>query len=722
MRTGAILARGTCRALKWMALFGVVVALGAGSVSAQEVPTATALDLVDSYGDQGIKVDMSPTSRTRVAEGDEREVIVSVRARIAPDTPAGNRTVNLHISAALASTQTETSSRSAEAEDYDIDGVSGVDAITNGGSLSFDFDENDGSSVITRTVTEIFTIDANEDDDAEAERFTVTIDVQDDNLIADDQGDTNVPNIVRNVEITDDETQGYAFELERRANPMEGADESFMVTLEADPDPEDAELDLTLKAVQTADKTKAAHWAYGFSGDGVSDNELMLDDENISRDITVGTPSNDGNRATDMITLQAFSGSAGSGKLVAEIDIEVEDIHALPDSDDITAVAMDKEKDGDEVTQIEEGGDPVYLTVTVDRGSGSNATTAEELTINVRPANAAQATDYEIKPSRFVLEEVPRADGEQSTDTKIELSAMSDDDVGAEELVLDLEVSGVSDYGTEVMTGTFMITIVDATVKKVEPKPEAEAYGAIMKAMEDAAGDDGLNPGESFSVMTSDLFTVMDGYTASYGVAVEGNSVGVSASDEMVTITAAMPGESEVTVTATASMASSFKASQQSSDVAQIMFPVTVGLETLTYSVMDPEDMNLIEGSSAMVRVMASRALNGDETAEVMLMRDGGSSATMDDFTVMPEMAMLKAGDMEAEFRVTAVEDNMPDSGAGMPEMLTLFLVVDDMQMTDQSVMFYIWDMAVPALPIIAQLLLGGLLAVGGFRRYRRRS
>ena len=35
MRTGAIFARGSCRALKWMALFGVVFALGVGLAAAQ---------------------------------------------------------------------------------------------------------------------------------------------------------------------------------------------------------------------------------------------------------------------------------------------------------------------------------------------------------------------------------------------------------------------------------------------------------------------------------------------------------------------------------------------------------------------------------------------------------------------------------------------------------------------------------------------------------------
>ena len=37
MRTGAIFARGSCRALKWMALFGVIFALGSGQAIAQAV-------------------------------------------------------------------------------------------------------------------------------------------------------------------------------------------------------------------------------------------------------------------------------------------------------------------------------------------------------------------------------------------------------------------------------------------------------------------------------------------------------------------------------------------------------------------------------------------------------------------------------------------------------------------------------------------------------------
>ena len=46
MQTGAIFARGSCSALKWMALFGVVFALGTGSAVAQPVMT---LSVPDKY-------------------------------------------------------------------------------------------------------------------------------------------------------------------------------------------------------------------------------------------------------------------------------------------------------------------------------------------------------------------------------------------------------------------------------------------------------------------------------------------------------------------------------------------------------------------------------------------------------------------------------------------------------------------------------------------------
>ena len=116
---------------------------------------------------------------------------------------------------------------------------------------------------------------------------------------------------------------------------------------------------------------------------------------------------------------------------------------------------------------------------------------------------------------------------------------------------------------------------------QISAKPEDEAYPEIMAAIAAGAGEDEmLTPGESVELMASDLFTVEDGYTASYRVSVDGTAVSGSASGDSISVTAASAGEAEVTITGTAKMAvSSFDASQDATNVASITFPVTVEAE-----------------------------------------------------------------------------------------------------------------------------------------------
>ena len=54
-----------------------------------------------------------------------------------------------------------------------------------------------------------------------------------------------------------------------------------------------------------------------------------------------------------------------------------------------------------------------------------------------------------------------------------------------------------------------------------------------MAAIAAGGGDDGVNPGDTVTIMTGDLFDGgADGYTASYGVSVEGDYASASASGE----------------------------------------------------------------------------------------------------------------------------------------------------------------------------------------------
>ena len=68
------------------------------------------------------------------------------------------------------------------------------------------------------------------------------------------------------------------------------------------------------------------------------------------------------------------------------------------------------------------------------------------------------------------------------------------------------------------------------------------------------------------------------------------------------------------------------------------------------------------------------------------------------------------------------IEDNMPDAGTddNMGEQLVLYGMAGDIE--TNSLTFTIWDAAVPALPLIAQILLALFLALGGARLYRRRQ
>ena len=86
--------------------------------------------------------------------------------------------------------------------------------------------------------------------------------------------------------------------------------------------------------------------------------------------------------------------------------------------------------------------------------------------------------------------------------------------------------------GTRTSAGVLSLYIEDETAKKIEPKASAADYEALMAAIAAGGGDDGVNPGDTVTLMTSDLFDLMDGYTASYGVSVEGDSASASASGE----------------------------------------------------------------------------------------------------------------------------------------------------------------------------------------------
>ena len=581
-----------------------------------------------------------------------------------------------------------------------------------------------------RSYTATRTFGLNDDLDAEHQQFQLIGNVIGSADVGDDPNSDN-PVPTGHYTIVDDETQEYTLSIRSPQNTIDegtassGDDNDLTdVLLVANPRRTDA------AAVPTFTVTGPRGFFTGSGTAGVLDENAIgtalggsgnQGAPSTPRDIgNISVAASDKNRTDDTMTLMLHTGGVGSSEVVDTLDITVVDIHKLPAADAITAEAFDSNApNAKKVTEITEGGDPVYVEITVDRGSNTlrNKTTTEPLTISIG-AGAAQAGDFEVEPARVTLGE-NTARGKDVVATKVKLTALSDDDVGMEDLMLNLVVSGAQGSPEGSSTGTFSIAVVDKTEPKIWALPEDEAYPAITGAMEEAAGDDGFNPGESFMVAGSDLFGSMDGYMARYSVSASGDdAVDVSVSPTTVTVTATKAGTSKIKVTATAEMGSSFKAEQDMSDEASIMFEVTVVDKMLMLTLEAPGAMegNVVEGMDYDVTVTANRAVHDD--TEVTFMRSDMSEADVRDYSI--EGVTIMAGEMMATATLMVTEDMTEDAGHAMGEALHLYAMAGDTM--SNTLELTIWDEAVPALPLIGQLLLALFLMAGGARLYRRRQ
>ena len=397
--------------------------------------------------------------------------------------------------------------------------------------------------------------------------------------------------------IDDAQEQTYALRSLTTPSQITELGSAFTFNLAASP-ARPANEAVTLHLAATTGYTIAGANVTAATGGAPANVELSEADAATGETVTLqlapgdGT-QNDGNRTDDVVTLTAHHGTPVQSTQVAMAEVTVLDAHKLPAPDAITADARDNMRRdlGTAIESVMEG-DTAYVWVAVINTSRDQVLDTETFTVAVTGADPAQALDYKITPPS-VRTTSGSAQGTSRVGPWV-VEVLADEDVGMENLMLSLDVTGQPANGPGTSSGTFSIAIEDNTEKKVWPLPEAEAYPSITDAMDAAAGDDGLNPGESFTVMTSDLFGLMDGYTAAYAASVEGGAVSVSASGNSVTVNAVAAGESKVTVTATARMSSSFQAEQTVSNVASITFPVEV------VDVPEPpvEDMNAIEAKS----------------------------------------------------------------------------------------------------------------------------
>ena len=547
--------------------------------------------------------------------------------------------------------------------------------------LSSKSDQNEAENAepkIGEVVSKTISLQTTHDPDAEDENVVLNISFA--------GGSALNPSIeAKSIEIADDETQTYVFKV-TTDKPKEGS--PINVTLRADPAHVNDDLDLTLHSSNPKyghDQTRPSPSASSTPQAGAA--------------IVVTPPANDGNRGEDSFTLTAYSGAVGNSMERASVTIDVADINALP-----AVEAMVVDKDGKTLapqpTSVPEGESVMVAVMSVD-DDGDAMEAAEKLTVALRPTGTADAADYTLVGALTI-------EMGATMSNRVELEVRADEDVGMESLMFDAMVSGDSKIGPETSTsaGVLSLYIEDNTAKKIEPKATEADYDGIKAAIAAGAGDDGLNPGETVTLMTSDLFDVMEDYTATYSVGVEGDSVSASASGAMVTINAMMAGESKVTVSGTARMpGSSLMPSQTVSNDASLTFPVTV-VDTPLVVTLSAEPMEIEAGGTTMITATAERAVTADDGAvkiDLTVVGDG---------TLDPESITIAMGDMSGYAMLTANESvTVVATGSGVSGLMQVMVTV-----TEPA------PEPVPALPLIAQWLLGlGLLGGGARQLFRRR-
>ena len=319
-----------------------------------------------------------------------------------------------------------------------------------------------------------------------------------------------------------------------------------------------------------------------------------------------------------------------------------------------------------------------------------------ETVIALTASPVSLADDYTLVPPSITI----AAGGTSGT---AELRATDDAEVEDPET---LTVTA-TDPG-KVLIGTVEIVIVDNDTPSVVAKPQAEVDKVFADAVAAAAGPDGWTPGGRAAVLDARaLFTVAEGAAVTYAAQSSDPAVVTAAtSATTVTLEPVAAGAAIITVTATDSATGA---------IATASSGVGVGAAVATYVLSGPADTNLVEGRSYELKVTASTATASD--AAFTLRRDrAASDAGDDDFTLEPASIVIAAGATEGTAVLTVAEDGV-DEG---PEALVLFAATAGGGEVG-SLTFTLWDAAVPALPLAAQLLLAACLAVGGCRRYLRR-
>ncbi len=614
MRTGAIFARGSCRALKWMALLGVVLAAGAGSAMAQATYDLTAPSRM-TEGQSLVPISVTFTIPAEAPQADrdgsvavtvsviqptDERILATQRSTITALESMQPPVTRAELSSAPAGTAGETVALGTSTDVQWATQREGAVVTDPAGTAVYTFTFGEAAATITHTAYLRTTRDSG---DAEDELFELTIPATGAVTVTNTTGTTTASRATGDrdvvVKIDDAQEQAYVINfpgdndmtinegmmaaLELEAVPDRTVNLPFNVTLTSPNDVSDYWLDANPIAIsQNYQLTVAGQTRPAADGGGTSDGTQPFTVHASSDDM------NDGDRVDDTVTVTARTTNlVGNQEPLQTFELDVIDQHKLP-AITITRIQIPNPPPAtgmQTVTSIPEG-TVGTVTLTADR-SPSTVPDTETVTVTLSHAtdeSTADTRDYTLGSPRVVIAGDATDDMKTATFT---VNVDADEDIGEESLVLQATVAGLAANGPNPDDPYNLdeIDFTDTTNAQISAKSYADIMKAIEDAREDGAGSNGLwEPGETLTLEASDLFTYATTANVVLGnVVVDDPAIlGAATTNDMVTVTAMGDGESPISITGTVVSHSSLEVTQATSNVATVKFPITVDAPMIT--------------------------------------------------------------------------------------------------------------------------------------------
>ena len=674
MRIGAIFARGSCRALKWTALLGVMFVLGAGGTAAQTVT----------------KVEVSNSAP---AEGGGTLTVTATVAIPATVTARGTANVTLAFQTGTSfdhdnnSGTTAVSTGIKEGEGAETTGNYADVTLLNTNPLPVDYEA--GTSA--RTVKAEFTLSIGADLDAEVDAFLPTARI----------GDASWVYPSEPVKIT--EAQQQTYELEYWLDMT--VDKQVESVTEGLPDGDDdvnaIQIRLVPKPARTADLT------YHVGIQGISPVVYTLSQGSAdpagaqvggrADGGTVGTHdyatlslvANDGNRTDDTATVTIYGGSVLDREHFATAELTLNDIHKLP-----KVIAQWTNSSGAKLSpqpNSAKEGDALYLTLTVDRANAAGdaiASTLDSFDIALEPSGAATKVDYELGTIASVA-----AGTTDGTTPAIKLTLEEDVDVNDEMLVFDAKVTPVATtYGTgeEVSEGVLSILIEDTTALNITPKSDDDvdtAYKAARMAADEAGNGDGWwtaagDPGDGpLTIQLADLFDLpKEGFLVTGDARSSDITVATTDADgTMVMVTPKSDGEATITVTAGVAASSA----QISQNLATVEIKVVVDALPQKVTVTTSPTGSVDEGGTITVTAKLNQLAPADTAIDLNVQGpvegdDHSVTIMADDMTGTVDLMVSDDDMVQAMTDIVIITGTEVEGVKVEPQVITLTVTEDD--------------------------------------------